>query len=184
VAHLDDLDTEPLGLRAAVAIEGADADLDEAHGMAGFHDPGKGRGVGERVALEIVVEVGMCVEMEDVDRTRGARHRRDRRKADRVVAAEKERDAPLRHRRGDRGADQIVVALTLAQGQVARILEQHVLAEFDSVFGGEVGVIRRQSGANCRRRGRGAAQEGGVAIGRRADQADYRLLHRSSNAPA
>ena len=44
--RLDDLDAEPLGLLAAVAVEGADADLDEPLGEAVLHDPGERRGVG------------------------------------------------------------------------------------------------------------------------------------------
>jgi hypothetical protein len=56
-----------------MAVERADADLDEAAGEAALHDPGEGRGVGARIAFEIVVEVGMGVEMEDVDRLRERR---------------------------------------------------------------------------------------------------------------
>ena len=105
IAHLDHLDAEPLRLGAAMGVHRPDAELDEAAGMAGLHDPREGRGVAERVALEIVVEIGMGVEMEDVERAVNCGERGDDRAGDHMIAAERDRHRAGARRRRDRFAD-------------------------------------------------------------------------------
>ena len=66
--HLDDLDSVALGLFPAMPIEGADSELDQPAGMSPLHDPCERRRMRQRVTFEILVEVGMGVEVKDIDR--------------------------------------------------------------------------------------------------------------------
>ena len=95
IAHLDHLDSEPLRLRAAMGVERPDADLDQPARMPALHDPREGRGVAERIAFEIVVEIGMGVEMEDVERAVDSGERGDDRPGDHMIAAERDRHGAL-----------------------------------------------------------------------------------------
>ena len=60
-----DLDAETLGLSSLVRVQGADADLYQTTGEAVLHDPGEWTGVGFAVALELVIEIGVGIEVED-----------------------------------------------------------------------------------------------------------------------
>src|SRR3546814_17457808 len=89
--------------------EGADADLHQPLRMTRLADARKGRGVAARIAGEIIVEIGMRVEVEDrhraVTRGRGL----DERAGDRMVAAAGERNVPILAHIGDLTADRRVV---------------------------------------------------------------------------
>ena len=62
------LHSELLGLVALLLRDGAQADLDEAPGVAALHDARKGRCVGVVFSLKGVVDVGVRVDVEDVHR--------------------------------------------------------------------------------------------------------------------
>jgi hypothetical protein len=64
------------------------------------------------------------------------------------------------------------VAALLDQREIANILEDDVAAELCAIFSRQVAVVRPQCGPDQRRGGCGAAQEGGMAVGWRTDQAD------------
>src|SRR3546814_18038616 len=85
--------------------EGADADLHQPLRMTRLADARKGRGVAARIAGEIIVEIGMRVEVEDrhraVTRGRGL----DEREGDRMGAAEGRRNGPLLAHLGDMTAE-------------------------------------------------------------------------------
>jgi len=67
VFHLDDFDTETPCLFGLVGIHAPDADLNEPVCKAVFHDPRKGTGMGEAVALEFLIEIRVCVEVKDLN---------------------------------------------------------------------------------------------------------------------
>jgi hypothetical protein len=48
-----------------VRIHRPDADLDQPAGQSLLHDPGERTCVGEAVALEFIVEIGMSVDVQD-----------------------------------------------------------------------------------------------------------------------
>ena len=150
----------PLRLRAAMAVERSDADLDEAPGETALHDPGEGRSVRARVALEVVVEIRMGIEVEDVERPVCGGGRFDERKADRMVAADRDRHRSRRDCRRCRLCDQRGVAFFLLEREVPAILDGDVDAQFEPAFGGRIAMIGRQRGPDQRWRGRGAPQQG------------------------
>ena len=173
IAHLDHLDAEPRRLGAAMGVHRADAELDEAAGVAGLHDPRERRGVAERVALEIVIEIGMGVEMEDVQRAVNRGERGDDRAGDHMVAAERDRHgallAPRPRRRADPGRDR---PHPRASGRSPISSTRMSTPSSSPLSARHVGMIGGERGADRRRAGGGAAQERAVAVGRQADQAD------------
>ncbi len=94
---LDNLDAETLELVAVMIVDGAKPHLNQTIGKLLFHDPGKRRGVGSRVTLVCVVDIGVRIDMKNgqagVTATYGA-HDRMR---DRVVAAEANQRIPGIH---------------------------------------------------------------------------------------
>src|SRR3546814_1387738 len=72
-------------------------------------DAGEGRGVAARVAGEIVVEIGVRVEVEDRHRAVASRRGLDEREGHRMVAAEGERNVSILAHIGDVPADHRVV---------------------------------------------------------------------------
>ena len=88
VAHFDDFHSEAPALLALVAIHGANAKLDEAFGTPFFHHAGEGAGVGEAVAIEFVIEVGMGVEVYDGEIGDAFAEGAENRIGDGVIAAE------------------------------------------------------------------------------------------------
>ncbi len=151
-------------------VEGANSDLHQARRVAALHDPGERRGVAQRIAFEIVVEVGVSVKVEDVDWPVHRSDSCDHRKTDHVIAAKDDRN---RARLGCRGAsvpDSIEVAFAFIQRKVADILDMDVGAEFEPAFGGEIAMVRRKRRADRSRRGRRSPKEGRMAVSRSADQ--------------
>src|SRR5215470_10022181 len=61
----EDFDAEARGLFFLVLVHRTDADLDKALSKLFFHDASKRRGVRMAVALEVIVEIGVSVEMND-----------------------------------------------------------------------------------------------------------------------
>ena len=100
--------------------EGADTDLDKTAGMARLHDPGKRRSVRTRIAREIIIKIGMRIEMKDRD---GAVVRVDRRKdrnADSMVTAQQYRDCTLFKAGSNRILNETIIACyVLGQAEVA-----------------------------------------------------------------
>ena len=133
VAHLDHLDPESRGLLPLVRRRRPDADLHETRGQPGLHDAGEGTGVREPIAAELVVEIGMRVEMEDGEPRIFRRERPDDRVRDRVVASERQRRVPLVEKAADRGFDSSEdVAPVL--GEIARV-EEGLPRQLPSIFG-------------------------------------------------
>ena len=87
-ARLDDLDAEALELVAMMVVDGAQPDLDQAVGEPLLHDPGEGRGVGPRVVLIGMIDVGVRVDVEDGQARMAAAHGAHDRIGDGMVAAE------------------------------------------------------------------------------------------------
>ena len=65
MAHFDDFNAEFLRLLALMAIHRANADLDQALGRAFFHDASKRAGMRVSVAFQFVVQIRVCIEMDD-----------------------------------------------------------------------------------------------------------------------
>ena len=124
--HLDELHAEPSRLFPLVPVERPGTDLHQPVGQALLHDPGEGTGVGEAVALELVPQVAMGVEVEDGEAGMVAAEAAKQRVGDRVVATQAQGAEPGRaeaiHRRLDpRPGD--LARLALLEGEVSRVGE-------------------------------------------------------------
>jgi hypothetical protein len=83
----------------------------------------------ERIALEIVIEIGVSIEMQDVQLPMMLGQARDDRIGDHVVATKEERRF-ARSRRGRRGfPDAIEIAGGLVEMQIAGVVERNVKTE-------------------------------------------------------
>src|SRR5580765_3901902 len=65
ILHLHHLDAEPMSLLALMAARSPDADLHQPLGEATFHDPRKGTGMGQPVALKLVIQIGVRIKVKD-----------------------------------------------------------------------------------------------------------------------
>jgi hypothetical protein len=101
--HLDHLDAKAPRLLRLVPVHRADADLYQSRGEPFLHDARKGAGVRVAVALELVVEVGVRVNMQDAQARVDGMERAQRRIGDGVVAAQHQRPrTPTQQRRDGR----------------------------------------------------------------------------------
>src|SRR3569832_1172134 len=135
-------------------------------------ESGEGRGAGARSGVDILVEVRMGVEVQDLDRPMRRGDALHRRPADRMVAAERDRDRARGGRRAHRLRDHGVIALALDQGQVAVVLQRDLRSDLVSVLGCGVAGIGPQRRADMRGRLGRSPQERGIDVGRGVDQGD------------
>ena len=82
-------------LLALMAVPRPDARLHQTRGKPFLHDAGEGAGVGESVALEFVVQIGMGVDVEDGETGEPAGDRTHDWIGDGVIASESERGAAV-----------------------------------------------------------------------------------------
>ena len=82
-----------------------DADLDQAAGEALFHDPGERARVREAVALELVVEIGMGIDVENGERWMAPAHRTENGIRHGMVPAQGEGSPATGEQLGDAGLD-------------------------------------------------------------------------------
>ena len=92
LASLVDLDAEALGLRPLVWGHGANPELDETGNLALLHDPSERARMGIPIAVELVVEIRMRIEMQEREAVMFTGHRLDERPGDEMIAAD--RDQP------------------------------------------------------------------------------------------
>ena len=100
--------------------KGADTGLDKATGVARLHDPSKWRSVRTRIAREIIIKIGMRIEMKDRN---GAVVRVDRgkyRNAYSMITAQQYRDCTLFKAGSNRILNETIIACcVLSQVEVA-----------------------------------------------------------------
>ena len=84
----------------------------------------------------------MGVEVQDIDRAMTRGDRREDRRSDAVIAAEKQRRLAGGERCGHRCRDQCVVCGGFRKFEVARVAQIDVAADFQSGFGRTVAMVR------------------------------------------
>ena len=105
-----------------MSVERADADLHEPLCMSGFADPRERRGMATRISAEIIIEIGMGIEVKDCHRAMTGRRSLDERETHRMVAAQRQRHLAILVQHHDMAADRGVVLLRpFGQRQVAVI---------------------------------------------------------------
>src|SRR5579862_1568229 len=92
-SHLNHLDPELFCLFLLMSVHGADSDLYEALCQSRFHDSRERACVRHPVTAELLIQVGMCIEMKNRQRHMPRRYSFYDWKSNRVIATE--RDRPL-----------------------------------------------------------------------------------------
>ncbi len=173
--HPDDFDAEAVGLLSAMAGQRAYPHLHQPRRQPALHDPCEWRGVAARIAFEIIVEIGMGVEMQDRHRPVRHRYRLDQWKTHRMVAAERDwHSARCDHFRY-MVADQAVVGRgVFAQRQIAVVDQIDIAADLQPRFARKIAALAPQRFADRRRPCRSAALERGIDIGWQTEQVNGR----------
>jgi len=110
------------------------ANLDQALGRALFHNAGEGAGVREAVAFELVVEVGVGIEMDDGQPRNALAEGANDRQSDGVIAAQAHRAEAMIEKFTDLQFDR-GEGLLKRKFQIAGIAVDAGLGEIDSRFG-------------------------------------------------
>ncbi len=141
--------------------------------MPGFANARKRGRMAARIAAEVVIKIGVCVEMEDRHRPETGRRSLDKRKGHRMVAAERERHFAVflqhRHMAPDR---RVVAHAIFAERKVAIVGEGDIDADFGTELAGEITAVAVQRGTDRGRTACGAAFETAVDVGGQAEKAD------------
>src|SRR5581483_4367109 len=100
-AHLHDFYSELVSLLFLMLVHGSNADLHEALHQAGFHDPREWARVRQAIALELIIEVRVSVEMKNRQTGIFLCERFDDRVGDRVVATKRNRALAVAEERAE-----------------------------------------------------------------------------------
>ncbi len=184
-AGLDRLDAEPVDLLALVGVGGADPDLDEAIAQPVLHDPGERRRVAEPIAVQLVVEVGVGVDVDDGEVGVGGPDGPQDGKGDRMIAAQNQRCGAAGQDRADALGDQIGVGVgpgLVGDGEVTDVGQQR--ADVDPRLGGEVGRAAVQlapDGGRCESGAREVRRVGVDADAAQDDEARTDVVDRDGS---
>ena len=182
IGHRHDFHAEAFGLLAAMPVECPNADLHQPRGQASLHDPGERRGVAARVAVKIIIKIGMRVKVQDRHRAVLGVDPAHHRVGHRVIPAQRQG-----HRaRLDCSADSIgnhrIVRCVFVQPQIAAIAQFEIDPDLLSVLTGEVAAIGPQRAADRGGGLRRAAFERRIDVAWQADQVDHgQCAHVSSS---
>jgi len=140
-----------LTIRALRRADAPEADLHQRIHAPRLDGARKRTGVRERIALILLIKIGMRIHMQDVHGAMDVFQRVQNRKGHRMIAAETQRFCLGFHRcgytRGNRCARRVAV-----RRQVSEIIGADRLARIDACDGEGAGAFRKQDGANDRRR--------------------------------
>ncbi len=127
------------------------------------------------IAAEIVIKIGVRIEMQDLDRPRAGRGGRDERKADRMIAAERERHLAILIQHRDMAPNRgIVLRSIFGERQVAIVGESDVDTYLRPKLARHIAALAPQHRTNCGGTFRGAALEAAVDVGGKTEEADRR----------
>src|SRR4029077_13508186 len=159
----DDFNSKFFRLLALMSIHGADADLDQALGGSLFHDARKWASVRQPAALEIVVEIGVGIEMEDGQSRNPPCESSNDGKSNRVVATKRDWAQTLVKQLADLGFDR-GKGLMGVEFQIARIAISPFGAQITPGLRPRVRRIGVEGHADDRRRSGRSTQPGRVGI--------------------
>jgi len=161
-----------------MAVPRPDAHLHQAAREPLLHDAGEGAGVGEAVALELVVQVGMGVDVEDRQPGVPSPDGPQDRVRHRVIAADGDWGAAVIHQPADCALYRRDSVSGIRHADVAGIAKLPGRGEINPELGPHVGRRREERLAHERRGRRRAAQEGRVRVPRNADERRALACHR------
>ena len=118
-------------------VQRPDTDLNNALCMAGFQYAGKWRCMAARIAFKIGINVGVRIEMQNVERTMTRRQRRNHRICYRMVAAQQQRNSARIHRVSHRLYDERVISggISVQKRHIAAIDQRNVGSYFKAALG-------------------------------------------------
>ena len=126
-----------------------------------------------RIAAEIIIEIGMRVEVEDRHRPVTGRSGLDERKGHRMIAAEGKRNFSVFTNDRDVAADRgVVLRGTFGERQIAIVGQCDVGADFGAELARHIAAVAPQRGADRGRPGGSSALETAVDVGGKAEKAD------------
>jgi hypothetical protein len=105
-------------------VEGANPNLDQPASQALLHDPGEGTRVGEPISLEVLVQVGMGIKVQDGERGIAPAHGPENGVGDEMVSSERQRPPALRQGRADGTLDLGTVLGSGEQGDIPGITQR------------------------------------------------------------
>jgi hypothetical protein len=147
--HVDHFDTKPLRLALLVAVHRSDPDLHQPPSQSLFHDPGERAGVREAVPLELVVQVGMGIDVEDRELGVVSAHGTKDRVGNGVIATEREGVAAVGEQTCYTCLDPFPASLIGCKFEVAGITQ---IGDVGTQLGARVPVGRPKLGSDERRR--------------------------------
>ena len=162
-------------LRALVRVHRADSHLHEMAREPVLHDARERTRVREAVALEVGVEIGVRIDLKDREIVHARAERPEHRIGDGVVAAEREWAAAAIEDVANAGFDEAARVVGVGKREVALIDESRRAEHVESILGASVRLRRVELLANARRRGEGAAHEGGAGVVRESDECGARV---------
>ena len=141
--------------------------------MATLHDTRKRRSMAARVACEIIIKVGVCIKVEDIDRSVSFHNGRNERDRYGVITANTDRRRLRQMGSTDRRKDQPVVARALfSERQITLIDQGDVLANFHAVLASEIAAVTPQRRTDSRRAASSATFKGAVDVCWQPEQVD------------
>ena len=160
------------------SLQRTNADLHQSTRESLLHDSCERRSVRALVALVVVVQIRVRVEVQDVHRTALGMNRAQHRIRHRVIAADANRAMTFAQWCEDRSLDDVIVAVCLTQRRIPAVIDDQIEAELAPVLGCDRVGIASERGANERGPFGGPAQVGRMPIGRQTDQCKGRLHRR------
>ncbi len=132
------LDPEAGGLAPLVRRHAADPDLHQPEDQPLLHDPGERARVGVAVAVELIVQVGVGVHMQQGEPRVSAAKCAEQGIRDRMITPEREWPVSVVEQPGRRSLDGLTGPGGITERKVARVVD-HVLVEIAAELGGVVG---------------------------------------------
>jgi hypothetical protein len=176
---------EVIGLAPLLRVHGPDADLDQAAGEAFLHDPGEGARVGEAVALELVVEIGMGIEVENGERWIAPAHRTENGIRHGMVSAQGEGPPATGEQLGYAGLDLLARISVRREREIAGVSQGAQCQKILSLLGPRIPVGRMNRGPDeWRRLGRTAEVGGARVVGQADETRRRRCLHAPPDTPS
>ena len=94
-AHFEYFDAKALGLLSLMLVEGSNSYLHQPRRQPRFHNARKRTSVREAISLELVIQIGMRIEMKDCQRRMFFGYSRHDRISNRMISAERYRAPPI-----------------------------------------------------------------------------------------
>src|SRR5687768_91152 len=160
--------------------EGSDADLDQTFRQSLFHYPREGTCVRVSIALVVIVEIGMRIEMEHAEIWKLARERSYDRIGDGVISAEGDRRHAVGDQRVDGVVDQGKHVAARNRLNVTCVEEAVVTGKIGSVLACQVPRVGTECSADLWRRISGAFSKRRVLVVANANDCEFGALFSSA----